>query len=68
MIAAVQGELDFDLLGILLACPFRVCAEDTVFVNRVLEVGVSPGSAWSGSSRGSWAQAGRRRSSWEASP
>jgi hypothetical protein len=43
--ASFQGEIDFDLFGVLLAAHYRVCTEDTVFVNRVLDRDAAPGSA-----------------------
>jgi len=44
-IATFQGEIDFDLFGLLLAANYRVCTEDTIVVNRVLERDAAPGSA-----------------------
>ena len=42
-IVAIEGEIDFDLLGLLLAFDARVCDRTTVFENRTLERGVTPG-------------------------
>ena len=44
-IASVQGEIDFDLLGLPLACKYRICSSDTTFVNRTLGRKMAPGSA-----------------------
>jgi enoyl-CoA hydratase/carnithine racemase len=44
-IGACEGEVDFDLLGLLLACKYRMCTTDTTFVNRTLRRSVGPGSA-----------------------
>ena len=44
-ITSFQGEVDFDLFGIMLASNYRVCSEDTVIVNRVLERDAGPGAA-----------------------
>lgn len=44
-ISAVCGAVDFDLLGLFAACHYRVCADDTVFENRVLDREAPPGSA-----------------------
>ena len=43
-IVSFQGEIDFDLLGVLLAANYRVCSEETVIVNRVLDRTSGPGS------------------------
>ena len=43
-IAACEGEVDFDLLGLMLACKYRMCSADTTFVNRTLRRNVAPGS------------------------
>lgn len=43
VIVAFEGQVDFDLLGLLLCCDYRICSEDTTFVNRILDVGVAPG-------------------------
>ena len=43
-IVACEGEIDFDLLGLLLACKYRMCSADTKFVNRTLRRNVGPGS------------------------
>jgi enoyl-CoA hydratase/carnithine racemase len=45
VVAAFQGEVDLDLFGTLLVCDYRICSDDTVLVNRVLERGSPPGSA-----------------------
>ena len=42
-VANFSGEVDFELLGLLLAFDYRLCDEDTVFVNRVLERDTAPG-------------------------
>jgi enoyl-CoA hydratase/carnithine racemase len=44
-IGACEGEVDFDLLGLLLACKYRICTTGTMFVNRTLRRSVGPGSA-----------------------
>ena len=44
-VTSFQGEIDFDLFGVLLVSHYRICAEDTVIVNRVLERDAGPGSA-----------------------
>lgn len=43
-IVACEGEIDFDLLGPLLACNYRVCSAETAFVNHTLRRNVVPGS------------------------
>ncbi len=45
IVAAFEGPIDFDLLGLLLACDYRICSNDALLVNRVVERGVSPGNA-----------------------
>ena len=45
VIASIQGAVDFQLFGLLLACDYRIASEGTVFVNRSLNLGVPPGSA-----------------------
>jgi enoyl-CoA hydratase/carnithine racemase len=45
VVAAFDGEVDFDLLGLLLACDYRICSERARLVNRVVERGISPGNA-----------------------
>jgi enoyl-CoA hydratase/carnithine racemase len=45
VVVAFQGEVDLDLFGTLLVCDYRICSNDTVLVNRVLERGSPPGSA-----------------------
>jgi 2-(1,2-epoxy-1,2-dihydrophenyl)acetyl-CoA isomerase len=42
VVAAANGELIMDFLGVLLACDYRVLAEDTVFVNAHLDLGLVP--------------------------
>jgi hypothetical protein len=42
-IVSFSGEVDFDILGLLLAFDVRICDENTVFVNRVLDHGTPPG-------------------------
>jgi enoyl-CoA hydratase/carnithine racemase len=43
-ISASEGEIDFDLLGLMLICNYRMCTADTVFVNHTLRRNVAPGS------------------------
>jgi enoyl-CoA hydratase/carnithine racemase len=43
-VSACEGEVDFDLLGLLLACNYRMCSVNTTFVNRTLKRKVAPGS------------------------
>ena len=43
-VSACEGEVDFDLLGLLLVCNYRMCSADTTFVNRTLRRNVAPGS------------------------
>ena len=45
VVTAFDGEVDFDLLGLLLGCDYRICSERTRLVNRVVERGVGPASA-----------------------
>ena len=40
-----QGEIDLDLFGVILVANYRICSEDTVIVNRVLDRDAAPGSA-----------------------
>lgn len=42
-IIAVEGDVDFDLLGLLLAFDVRYCSRMTAFENRILDRGVTPG-------------------------
>lgn len=42
-IIAVEGNIDFDLLGLVLAFDVRFCSRTTVFENRILDRGVTPG-------------------------
>ena len=44
-ITSFQGEIDFDLFGVILVGNYRICSEDTVIVNRVLDRDAGPGSA-----------------------
>ena len=44
-IASFQGEIDLDLFGVMLVAHYRVCTEDTMIVNRVLDREAGPGSA-----------------------
>jgi enoyl-CoA hydratase/carnithine racemase len=44
-VTSFQGEVDLDLFGLALSASYRVCADDTVIVNRVLERDAGPGSA-----------------------
>ena len=43
-IMAFSGRVDFDLLGLPLACRYRICTPETFFVNKGLARSVSPGS------------------------
>jgi len=43
-IGSCQGQIDFDLLGLLLACKYRMCTTDTVFINNTLKRDSPPGS------------------------
>ena len=43
-IGVFEGEVDFDLLGVLLACKYRICTTNTTFVNRTLKRNVPPAS------------------------
>jgi len=49
VVTAFQGQVDLDLFGTLLVSDYRICTEDTVLANRVLEQASPPGSAlvWS---------------------
>jgi hypothetical protein len=40
-----QGEIGLDLFGEILMANYRICSEDTVIVNRVLDRDAAPGSA-----------------------
>jgi hypothetical protein len=42
-IIAVEGNVDFDLLGLLLAFDIRFCSRETAFQNRILDRGTVPG-------------------------
>ena len=44
-VASFQGEVDLDLFGVILVAHYRVCSEDTIIVNRVLDRAHGPGSA-----------------------
>ena len=44
-IGAVRGEVDFDLMGLVAACHYRICAKGTVFENNVIDRSTPPGSA-----------------------
>ena len=44
-IVACEGDIDFDLLGLLLVCNYRICSRDSKFFNRTLRRKVGPGSA-----------------------
>lgn len=44
-ISAVRGAVDFDLLGIVAMGHYRICSDDTVFENHVLNRRTPPGSA-----------------------
>ena len=44
-IFACEGEVDFDFLGLLLACNFRICGADTTFTNNSLRRNTGPGCA-----------------------
>ncbi len=58
VVVSFEGEVDFDLLGLVLCCDYRICSVDTTFVNRVLDIGVAPGSGalWFLSRHLGWAQ------------
>jgi enoyl-CoA hydratase/carnithine racemase len=43
LIASFCGEVDFDLLGVVLAADYRICSDDARLVNNVLDRGVTPG-------------------------
>lgn len=43
LIASFCGEVDFDLLSLVLAADYRICSDDARLVNNVLDRGVSPG-------------------------
>lgn len=45
VVGSYQGEIDIHFLGLLLACDFRIAAENTVIVNRRHPLGVSPATA-----------------------
>lgn len=45
VIVAFQGEIDMEFFGLLLACNYRIAEDDTVFINRFLELGIPPGAA-----------------------
>jgi hypothetical protein len=42
-ILAVEGTVDFDLLGLVLVFDVRFCGRTTVFENRILDRGATPG-------------------------
>ena len=42
-VIAVEGDIDFDLLGLMLSFDVRFCSEQTVFENHIVERGVVPG-------------------------
>ena len=42
VVCAFQGSILFPFLGCLLACDYRIVAEDTVFVNRCIESNLPP--------------------------
>ena len=44
-VSSFQGEVDLDLFGVHLAGHYRVCSDDTVLVNRILDRDAGPGSA-----------------------
>lgn len=44
-VAILEGEVDFDLLGLPLACTYRLCTSDTSFVNATMRRGVPPAGA-----------------------
>ena len=45
VVIAFAGVVDLHLLGLPLACHYRVCSADTTFLNRIVDSGVTPGSA-----------------------
>jgi hypothetical protein len=42
-IISVEGNIDFDLLGLLLGFEIRFCSRETVFQNHILDRGTGPG-------------------------
>jgi hypothetical protein len=42
-IIAVEGAVDFDMLGLLLAFDVRFCGRTTIFQNRIIDRAVTPG-------------------------
>lgn len=42
VVGVLQGEIDFPFLGPALACDYRIVAEGTVFVNRVMDLSLPP--------------------------
>jgi enoyl-CoA hydratase/carnithine racemase len=44
-ISLCEGEVDFDLLGLVLVCKYRICTPNTTFINRMLRRSGTPGSA-----------------------
>ena len=58
-IAAFEGEIDLNFLGLLLACDYRVASADTVIMNRTRELGIAPGTAvpWFLTRLAGWAKA-----------
>jgi hypothetical protein len=43
-VITVEGDVDFDALGLMLAFDIRYCSRDTVFENRIIDRGTVPGS------------------------
>ena len=42
VILTLSGRIDFPFLGPVLACDYRIVADDTIFVNRLLSRGLPP--------------------------
>jgi hypothetical protein len=42
-VIAVEGDVDFDLLGLMLAFDIRFCSRQTAFENRIVDRGAVPG-------------------------
>lgn len=43
-VGVFEGEIDFDLMGFVLACKYRVCTSETRFVNHSLRRHAAPGA------------------------
>lgn len=44
-VGVVEGQVDFDLMGLMMACDYRIASSDTVFVNNTLKRSSPPGTA-----------------------